>query len=252
MSILKQPAIKRLFRALNLNLPDAKPAKMNPRIRDAGTAFTTAAPNQPQTIGKTVAHLLARIEELDRENAALSTQLYTDPMTGLKNIRFLKENLQDEIEHVGHGNSIGAAFIMIDMDGLTDVNTAYGHGGGNAALTAFAKALDSDKGYDEMAFRLHGDEFAYLVDDIDEEGAAKALETIRARIDKIPFDFTDDNGQTHHLHTGGSAGLYYIRPEDASFKHVMDRADAEMYREKEKRHSHQKAVPQTVIVPQKP
>lgn len=252
MNILKQPAIKRIFKALNLNPPGTSPEKSDPHIRNAAAAFTSAAPRQPQIVGKTVAHLLTRIEELNNENAKLSAQLYTDQMTGLKNMRFLKENLEDEIKHIGHGNSIGAAFIMIDMDKLKAMNAVHGHEGGNAALKAFAKALDSDKGSNEMTFRLHGDEFAYLVDDIDEDEAREALKAVRNRIDNILFDFTDDNGKTHHLHTGGSAGLYYIRPEDTSFKHIMDAADVEMYREKEKRKMSQNTTPNATLVPQEP
>jgi diguanylate cyclase (GGDEF)-like protein len=111
--------------------------------------------------------LRARADELAR----------TDPLTGLANRRALLEAM----EWHGRGQCVG--LLMLDIDNFKQVNTDYGHPGGDRALVFVADCLrDSCRGGDLPA-RLGGDEFAILVPGATSDGmealAARLLDTVR-------------------------------------------------------------------------
>jgi diguanylate cyclase (GGDEF)-like protein len=84
-----------------------------------------------------------------------------DELTGLYNRRALhtlgQQYLQQSIK-----NQSNLMVFSADMDNLKYINDIYGHGGGDIALKAIAKALLDASEDDEICIRLGGDEFTVI------------------------------------------------------------------------------------------
>ena len=96
--------------------------------------------------------------------AELQDQALTDPLTGLGNRRALGRDFGVESARVGRtGQSL--TVMVIDVDGLKEVNDSHGHPAGDEALRRVAYALRSVTRRSDRAYRYGGDEFALLLAD---------------------------------------------------------------------------------------
>ena len=89
-----------------------------------------------------------------------------DMLTGLYNrhgIQKYFESFFDECIEKG----TGLAVIIVDMDGLKQINDNYGHHEGDYAIKAIASALMASSGDDEICTRAGGDEFVILAKNYD-------------------------------------------------------------------------------------
>ncbi len=108
-----------------------------------------------------------RLEALTRE----------DPLTGLGNVRVLRDRLGYEISrHHRHGRPL--AVIVLDLDGFKGVNDRFGHAAGDEVLRAVGAALARTVRVQDTVVRQGGDEFCVLAPEI---GRAEA-EGLMARL----------------------------------------------------------------------
>jgi diguanylate cyclase (GGDEF)-like protein len=102
----------------------------------------------------------------------------TDPLTGLANRRALLEAM----EWHERGQCVG--LLMLDVDNFKQVNTEFGHPGGDRALVFVADCLRDSCREGDLPARLGGDEFAVLVPGASSDGmaalAARLLDTVRS------------------------------------------------------------------------
>lgn len=124
---------------------------------------------------------VARVEKAIRE-AEERRELWrlatTDGLTGLANLRFLRETLAREIERVQrYGEPL--TLIMIDMDGLKEINDRLGHEAGNEALRALATKIRTSLRSADFAARFGGDEFAILLPHSDAAEGERLAERLR-------------------------------------------------------------------------
>lgn len=79
-----------------------------------------------------------------------------DELTGLANRRAFLERLGDEI---ARSRRHGAAFslVLLDLDGLKDLNDTFGHQAGDGALRAFGRALADAVRAEDLVARIGGD-----------------------------------------------------------------------------------------------
>jgi diguanylate cyclase (GGDEF)-like protein len=115
-----------------------------------------------------------RFASLQRELLRLAT---TDPLTGLHNRRAFFERADALHARAMAGEALSA--IMIDIDHFKRVNDVYGHGVGDAAISAVAKTLDDGRA---VVGRIGGEEFVLLLDGRPLPEAAAIAEQLRARI----------------------------------------------------------------------
>lgn len=99
----------------------------------------------------------------------LRTRATVDTLTGLGNLSAFQESL----EALGARRRGGWALVMADVDGLKAVNDTHGHLTGDLALRTLAGALDDVLRSQDRMFRVGGDEFAALLQDVDADGAAE-------------------------------------------------------------------------------
>ena len=120
-------------------------------------------------------------EELADQTARLESQLFEDPLTLLKNRRFLFGQLGPLISGARrHGRPMAVA--MIDLDRFKTINDVHGHLVGDAALVAAGDALRRALRAEDVLGRIGGEEFLALLPDTDEEAALRAAERLRAAV----------------------------------------------------------------------
>jgi diguanylate cyclase (GGDEF)-like protein/putative nucleotidyltransferase with HDIG domain len=98
----------------------------------------------------------------------LAASARTDPLTGLANRRAFERELEQRL---------AIAFpepfcvIMLDVDGLKQVNDARGHAAGDAVLKRVASVLSANLRSVDVVTRWGGDEFVLLMPGTDQVGA---------------------------------------------------------------------------------
>jgi two-component system, cell cycle response regulator len=86
----------------------------------------------------------------------------TDPLTGMKNRRSLKRDLDRVLEEVEAGQSF--VFAMFDLNGFKRYNDTFGHAAGDSLLIRLGSGL-AKAAAPGSAYRLGGDEFCVLLPD---------------------------------------------------------------------------------------
>ena len=140
---------------------------------------------------------------LQRESAALHESSLTDPLTGLRNRRFLTQHIDAEValvvrSHENHwqqgaqtADSVDLIFFMFDIDHFKEVNDLYGHGAGDAVIRQMRSRLlrvfrDSD-----YLVRWGGEEFLVVARATARAHAIELAERARAAIGDVPFVLDD-------------------------------------------------------------
>ena len=107
------------------------------------------------------------------ERLALSAT--TDPLTGLANRRAFEQRLE---ERLASHSADPFAVIMLDVDGLKQVNDERGHAAGDAVLKSVASVLGSHLRQEDLVTRWGGDEFVLLLPGLDRVGAVSLARRI--------------------------------------------------------------------------
>lgn len=160
---------------------------------------------------------LAGMRDAARRDASL------DPLTNLANRRALIRQL--EKLSAGRRSSDRFGLVFLDLDHFKEINTEFGHAGGDAALRAVAASLRTASRSEDFVARLAGDEFAIVVPTISDEALNSLAERLVSAVeDAITADFVL---RSAGMVVGASAGTA-MWPDDAgdpdSLLHAADLA----------------------------
>jgi len=167
---------------------------------------------------------LAKAEKTEAELRYLADH---DPLTGLLNRRSFRAKLDRYVSFSARYGGQGAAMI-IDIDGLKEVNDRLGHQPGDALIRRVAEILRERVRETDLVARLSGDEFAVLMPQTDTGGALQLGEDLRAQVaEGFPAD--------SELGTATiSVGITMFGGKHAAGSEaVLVAADQAMYRAKE-------------------
>lgn len=152
-----------------------------------------------------------------------------DEMTGVANRALFLDRARNELLRLQR-QSADFGLLMLDMDGLKEINDRFGHRAGDAAICEVARrAADAVRQSDTLA-RLGGDEFAVLLQPLaNADDVAVSAERVRLAICH-PFQFG-----TQRLDLSVSVGASVAHRDDATLDDLIERADQAMYSDKRER-----------------
>lgn len=160
----------------------------------------------------------------------LRTRATVDTLTGLGNLGAFQEALTT----IGARRRGGWALVMADVDGLKLVNDTHGHLTGDFALRSLATVLNDVLRSEDRMFRIGGDEFAALLQDVDAEGAADIGRRMCEAASSVMSDFG----------AGLSVGIA-IPEQGESPAEFIDRADKMLYEVKRQERGSVRVAPPT-------
>jgi diguanylate cyclase (GGDEF)-like protein len=149
-----------------------------------------------------------------------------DPLTQLPNRRAFMRELKRGVEEAA-GPDAPLALIVLDLDGLKELNDRHGHAAGDDCLVRVGRLLRTELRPHDRAFRIGGDEFAVLLPDTSGPGA----EEVMARI----VEWLERSGRSSILRTEASFGIAATGADDDTPEGLLRSADEAMYRSKNQR-----------------
>ncbi|NLJ10106.1 MAG: GGDEF domain-containing protein [Treponema sp.] len=136
------------------------------------------------------------LNDLLRWGETARLRAITDSLTGLYNRRFLEESLNSRLEGNGEVKR-SIAVLMMDLDRIHEINNAYGEAGGDQVIKAVAGGFRQVLRDADIAARLAGDEFAFVLPDTTLQEAQHIGERLRAAVANltIPLSLKDKLGE---------------------------------------------------------
>lgn len=172
-------------------------------------------------------HLRAKLEQA---RALLDKLSKTDILTEIANRRYLLERFKQELERAKRTGK-PLCCLMLDIDYFKSVNDTYGHLKGDDVLRELSKILkESLRTYDIIG-RYGGEEFLIILPDTDPENALKLAERIRLSTEE---SLADNAALPAGRRVTVSIGLTKANAADKDYETIIERADANLYRAKEK------------------
>ncbi len=101
-----------------------------------------------------------------KSEESLARQAYSDALTGLLSTRAFEGRLRHALA-VARRHRRRLALMVMDLDGLGEINERLGFSAGNAVLRHFSRRLAQTMRDTDSLSRLDGSQFAVLLEDVD-------------------------------------------------------------------------------------
>lgn len=195
----------------------------------------------------------ALVNDLVQENLALRQEVqnlrmyrslaYKDPLTGLRNRRYLEERLAEEIDRSRRIADGVFSVLLVDLDDFKAINDTFGHAEGDRILIWVARFLEHNVRDHDIVCRTGGDEFVILLPNAGEEGSRLLINRLRTALDAA------NAGRVRAV--GLSVGSASWPDSGSSADRLIESADIAMYQSKQRKKAARlpaKTVPMRVRV----
>jgi diguanylate cyclase (GGDEF)-like protein len=195
-----------------------------------------------RTVAERTAELDALTQALQRESDALREASLTDPLTGLRNRRFLLQHIDADValvtrlweEHARHGGTppheADLVMFLVDIDHFKQVNDRHGHEAGDAVLRQVCERLRQVFRDGDHLVRWGGEEFLVVVRGSARDHAAGLAQRAARAVAEAPFALPDGTP----LHCSCSIGFACLpllpqQPRALGWSETVALADAALY-----------------------
>ncbi|QGZ33673.1 PleD family two-component system response regulator [Stappia indica] len=151
----------------------------------------------------------------------------TDPLSGLRNRRYLETHLASELRQAAEAG-LPLALMLVDIDHFKRINDLHGHDAGDGVIRDVARRLRSHTRSLDLACRFGGEEFVMLMPETDLDKAAGIAERLRKIIEAEPFSLPSADEMLVTV----SIGVAAFQGRGDSGPAMLKRADQALYRAK--------------------
>ena len=156
----------------------------------------------------------------------LQNKAYVDALTKVRSASAYHE-LVEGIEKKVAAGSARFCVAVFDINSLKEINDTHGHGCGDMIIEGAANAISGAFGV-EFTYRIGGDEFAVVLEDVDPAQMARQMDAVDAGVERF-----NARHRAEGVALAISKGMAEYRPgEDSGYKEVFARADRTMYERK--------------------
>jgi diguanylate cyclase (GGDEF)-like protein len=197
---------------------------------DLSVRIPSNAPHEIGRLERSFDTMIRSLAERDATNrqllGELERQALFDTLTGLPNRTLLQDRLRQTILNADR-QSLGFAFILLDLDRFKDINDTFGHHVGDILLRQVGPQLGEVLRESDTVSRFGGDEFALLLPTAtDAAGAIQAADKVLGALQR-PFVA---DGLSLQIEASLGIAMYPAHGADASA--LIQHADAAMYQAK--------------------
>jgi diguanylate cyclase (GGDEF)-like protein/PAS domain S-box-containing protein len=168
------------------------------------------------------------VTERKRAEEQLRYQALHDPLTDLPNRRLFVDRLQQALRRTRRRPERKAAVLLMDLYNFKVINDSVGHDKGDKLLVGVAERLRSLLRPEDMLARFGGDEYTFLIEDI--EDPADAMRVAERLVEGFREPFVLD-GQD--FFAAASIGIALGSASTTNAEEMLRNADVAMYRAKE-------------------
>ncbi len=166
---------------------------------------------------------------------ALKETSQTDQLTGLKNRRYLSNQLPADLAHferelTAHFQGNSMVFAIADIDHFKNINDTYGHKAGDDVIRKFAQVIRENIREGDYAVRWGGEEFIVVFRPMDASMVPVIIERLRQKIENADF-YVSENKRTQITCSIGFAEYPFFRDDvhRLSWEHTVELADHALY-----------------------
>lgn len=169
-----------------------------------------------------------RLRELVRQKTeALEHMAFYDELTGLANRSLMRTQIEQVLRLVRR-KRIGAGLIYLDLDDFKRINDAFGHETGDRLLQQVAERMKEVLRSSDLVSRFGGDEFAVLLQDVEQPAQAVRVAEKLLQILHEPYLIGG-----RELVVKVSLGIVLLPQDGDELSIVMRNADLALYASKQ-------------------
>lgn len=157
-------------------------------------------------------------KQLSEMGEELTLAVNTDPLTEIRNRRYLMQYLEKQTAQMGDEKHCA---VLIDLDLFKSVNDTYGHVFGDKVLKQFADTVKKNLGENDLIARFGGEEFMILFGTDNEEEIITTMDTIS----KEYAIFSEKEKGKEFTFSAGAA----IYGKNSSITDIFTTADKRLY-----------------------
>ena len=166
--------------------------------------------------------------ELEESREHFRHAAFHDALTGLPNRSLFTDHLRLALRRAHQNEKYLFGVLFLDLDRFKNINDSLGHPCGDELLILVARRLETCIRQTDMVARFGGDEFAILLDAMqDESDAVRIAEKVQKAI-SAPFKLA-----SHEAITTASIGVALSTSGYTEAEDIIRDADTAMYRAKD-------------------